>query len=37
MNGLNKRTLSVYLLAIFVAGAAAGLALGYSSGRKTEA
>ena len=37
MNGLNKRTLSVYLLAIFVAGVAAGLALGYSSGRKTEA
>jgi len=34
MNNLPRRTVLLYLLAIFSAGAAGGLALGYASGRK---
>jgi Spy/CpxP family protein refolding chaperone len=34
MNSLTRRTVLLYLLAIFVAGAAAGVAIGYVSGRK---
>jgi len=37
MNQLTKGTLVFYLVAIFVAGATAGMALGYTSGRRTEA
>lgn len=37
MNRLSKRTLGFYLLAIFVAGAATGLGLGYGSARRQAA
>jgi Spy/CpxP family protein refolding chaperone len=34
MSRLTQRTLAFYLLAIFLAGAAAGSAIGYASGRR---